>query len=132
MNDVNDRMKTVVEELDKLLDARNVCGEPITIDGATVVPLVSYGFGFGGGSGSSGEKDETGGGFGAGGGIKVAGVVVIDEKGARVETLSKKGTGATAIGDAVAKVVEAAVDKKASRSAKKSKSKEAENDTGTS
>lgn len=131
MNDVNDRMKTVVEELDKLLDARNVCGEPITTEGVTVVPLVSYGFGFGGGSGSSGGKDETGRGFGAGGGIKVSGVVVIDENGARVETMrAKRGTTATTIGDAVAKVVEAAVDKRAGKSAKATKRKDADGDDG--
>lgn len=131
MNDSNDRMKMVVEELDKLLDSRNVCGEPITTEGVTVVPLVSYGFGFGGGSGSGGEKEESGRGFGAGGGIKVSGVVVIDENGARVETMrAKRGTTATAIGDAVAKVVEATVDKKAGKSTKTSERKGADGGNG--
>lgn len=132
MNEINDRVKIAVEELDKLLDARNVCGEPITAEGVTVVPLVSYGFGFGGGGGKSGdEKNEQGSGFGAGGGIKVAGVVVIDKDGARVETMRSKQGVASALGEAVSKIVETAAEIKKSKEAKKKpsgKSKEGSGD----
>lgn len=83
MEDVERLLKGTVEELDKLLDARNVLGDPIERDGAYVIPMVSYGFGFGAGGGSS--KGEPGAGTGAGGGIKPLGAVIIDAKGARVE-----------------------------------------------
>ena len=49
MEDVDRLLKGTVEELDKLLNAKNVLGEPIEKDNATVIPIVSYGFGFGAG-----------------------------------------------------------------------------------
>ncbi|MCU4653852.1 spore germination protein GerW family protein [Roseibacterium sp. SDUM158016] len=84
--DVDQLLKATVEELDRLLNPRNVLGEPIEKDGATVVPIVSYGFGFGAGSGDSGAKG-SGGGVGAGGGIKPLGAIIIDANGARVEAV---------------------------------------------
>ncbi len=89
MTDVNNLLKATVEELDKLLNPKNVLGEPIEKDGATVIPIVSYGFGFGAGGGEGGEgaKQGTGGGAGAGGGIKPLGAIIIDGSGARVEAV---------------------------------------------
>jgi uncharacterized spore protein YtfJ len=89
MTDVNDLLKSTVEELDKLLNPKNVLGEPIEKDGATVIPIVSYGFGFGAGGGEGGEgtRQGTGGGAGAGGGIKPLGAIIIDGNGARVEAV---------------------------------------------
>ncbi len=84
MDDVEKLLKGTVEELDRLLNARNVLGEPIERDGATIIPLVSYGFGFGAGGGSD-QKSGTGGGTGAGGGIKPMGAIIVDASGARVE-----------------------------------------------
>jgi len=84
MDDVERLLKGTVEQLDKLLSAKNVLGEPIDRDGATVFPLVSFGFGFGAG-GSSGGKTDTSGGTAAGGGIKPIGAIIIDDDGARVE-----------------------------------------------
>ncbi|PQO22015.1 sporulation protein YtfJ [Rhodobacteraceae bacterium WD3A24] len=86
MDDVEKLLKGSVEELDKLLNAKNVLGEPIERDGAMVVPLVSYGFGFGAG-GSSGGKTGDSGGSGAGGGIKPVGAIIFDGEGARVEAV---------------------------------------------
>jgi uncharacterized spore protein YtfJ len=70
MTNVDALLKSTVEELDKLLNPRNVLGDPIEKDGATVIPIVSYGFG-----------------FGAGGGIKPLGAIIIDANGARVEAV---------------------------------------------
>lgn len=84
MEDVERLLKGTVEELEKLLDARNVLGEPIERDGATIIPMVSYGFGFGAGGGNS-QKNGPNGGTGAGGGIKPLGAIIIDKEGARVE-----------------------------------------------
>lgn len=41
MEDFERLLKGTVEELDKLLDARNVLGDPIERDGAFIVPMVS-------------------------------------------------------------------------------------------
>ncbi|MEL6258002.1 MAG: spore germination protein GerW family protein [Pseudomonadota bacterium] len=84
MEDVQKLLKGTVEELDRLLNAKNVLGEPIERDGATIIPMVSYGFGFGAGGGSS-PKHGPGGGTGGGGGIRPLGAIIIDEDGARVE-----------------------------------------------
>jgi len=105
MEDIENLLKGTVAELDKLLNARNVLGEPIKGEGATVIPMVSFGFGFGVGGGV-GEK--MGAGAGAGGGIKPIGAIIIDKSGARVESV--KGT-ATAIAANMADIARKALDK---------------------
>ena len=106
MDDVERLLKGTVEELDKLLNAKNVLGDPIERDGATVIPIVSYGFGFGAG-GNTGGKTGSGGGTGAGGGIKPLGAIIFDQDGARVEAVKGAVSGvAEIIGDTVGKVVE--------------------------
>ncbi|MCP4317720.1 MAG: sporulation protein YtfJ [Hyphomicrobiales bacterium] len=91
MDDVERLLKGTVEELERLLHARNVLAEPIEKGGATIIPLVSYGFGFGAGGGKD-RKSGNGGGTGAGGGIKPRGAIIIDDDGVRVESL-KSGIG---------------------------------------
>ncbi len=106
MEDIERLLKTTVEELDRLLNAKNVLGEPIEKDGATIIPMVSYGFGFGAG-GSTDEKKTQGGGTGGAGGIKPVGVIVIDKQGVRVEAM--KGTVTSlveALGEAAVHVME--------------------------
>ena len=85
MDDVEQLLKGSVEELERLLNAKHVLAAPIEKNGATVIPLVSYGFGFGAGGGSD-AKNGFGGGTGAGGGIKPRGAIIIDKDGARVES----------------------------------------------
>jgi uncharacterized spore protein YtfJ len=106
MDDVEKLLKGTVEELDRLLSAKNVLGAPIEKDGATVIPIVSYGFGFGAG----GAQTKTGpsGGTGAGGGIKPVGAIVFDKDGARVEAV--KGT-MSSMADVVRDVAAAAVER---------------------
>ena len=86
MEDVERLLKGTVEELDRLLNAKNVLGAPIEKDGITVIPMVSYGFGFGAGGGADSKKGQ-GGGTGAGGGIKPLGAIIIDADGARLESI---------------------------------------------
>ncbi|MCP3969491.1 MAG: sporulation protein YtfJ [Rhodobacteraceae bacterium] len=85
MEDVERLLKGTVLELEKLLNAKNVLGDPIEREGATVIPIVSYGFGFGAGGGGDGKGN--GGGTAAGGGIKPLGAIIIDGEGARVEAV---------------------------------------------
>lgn len=86
MDNVERLLKGTVEELDRLLNAKNVLGDPIEKGSATVIPIVSYGFGFGAGGGTDAKSGE-GAGTGAGGGIKPLGAIIIDEDGARVESV---------------------------------------------
>ncbi len=120
MEDVERLLNGTVEQLDKLLNARNVLGDPIERGNATVYPIVSFGFGFGAG-GSAGGKTTNAGGTGAGGGIKPIGAIIIDDDGARVEGIH----GATSemigvLGRAAAK----AIDKAAEVSGRKKTSSE--------
>ena len=100
MDDVEKLVKTTLGEIEKVLDAKTVVGEPITIEGTTLIPLMSVGFGFaaGGGSGKGETKEATeggGSGSGGGGGVKPIAVIVIDKDGVRIEPI--KGGMATAI-----------------------------------
>ena len=74
MEDVEKLLKTAMGEIERMLNTKTVVGEPITIEGNTLIPLVSVGFGFGAGGGTGTMKAGTAG-EGTGGG---AGVVVND------------------------------------------------------
>ncbi len=91
MEDAGDMIKITVDEIEKVLGARTVVGDPITIEGNTLIPLISIGFGFGAGAGSGmGDKQKgTGSGAGSGGaaGVKPVGVVVINKDGVRIEPI---------------------------------------------
>jgi uncharacterized spore protein YtfJ len=100
MDDVEKLIRTTLGEIEKVLDAKTVVGEPITIEGTTLIPLMSVGFGFAAGGGAGkGETKETaeggGSGSGGGGGVKPIAVIVIDKDGVRIEPI--KGGMATAI-----------------------------------
>ncbi len=106
MEDVERLLKGTVDELDRLLNVRNVLGEPIERDGVTIIPMVSYGFGFGAGGGAD-QKTEQGAGAGGAGGIKPVGAIIIDANGARVEGMRGAMTSMVeAIGEAAARVVD--------------------------
>jgi sporulation protein YtfJ len=100
MEDIEKLIKTTLGEIEKVLDSKTVVGEPITIEGTTLIPLMSVGFGFaaGGGSGKGETKETTeGGGSGSGGGagVRPIAIIVIDKDGVRIEPI--KGGMATAI-----------------------------------
>lgn len=106
-----DRMITgTVSELSRMLDTKQVVGEPMTIGNSTVIPLVSLGFGFGAGGGGGGTaktgEQGSGGGGGGGGGIKPVGVIIIDEDGVRLARVPDKPSGLDRLGDAITNAVE--------------------------
>lgn len=118
MDDVERLLKNTVEELDKLLNAKNVLGDPIEKDGATIIPMVSFGFGFGAG-GTTNAKSGPGGGSGAGGGIKPLGAIIVDKEGARVEGIKGAMTDiAEVIGETVAHARDKPSERVAARPAK--------------
>lgn len=104
MNESEEIIKTTVEEIEKVLSTKTVMGEPTTIQGTTIIPLISVGFAFGAGAGSGKSKDTgegVGSGGGGGGGAKPVAVLIIDDKGIRVE----------AIKGGLAEAIERAIDK---------------------
>ena len=75
-----DRMlKATLAETERILSTRTVVGEPINVEGQTIIPLVAVGFGFGAGGGSGKDPktarlEALGAGSGAGGGAGGTGV----------------------------------------------------------
>ncbi len=112
MTVVEDLVKTTLGEIEKVLSTRTVVGEPITIEGTTLIPLISVGFGFGAGGGEgkaeAKQKGEgVGGGTVGGAGVKPIAMVIIDKGGVRIEPI--KGGMATAIekiGETVPQMIE--------------------------
>jgi uncharacterized spore protein YtfJ len=111
MEEVENLIKICLGEIERMLTTKTVVGEPMIVEGNTLIPLVSIGFGFGGGGGTGkGPKEKgegVGGGTGGGGGIKPVGVIVVNKEGVRIEPI--KGTAvslAEKVTDIVSKVME--------------------------
>ena len=105
MKDVDSLFVKAIGEIERILNTKTVVGEPITVEGTTIIPLVSVGFGFGvgAGEGNDAKRGAGAGGFtGGGGGVKPVGVVVVDKAGVRVETL--RGGAAASLLEKVADV----------------------------
>lgn len=111
MDNVEGLLKGTVEELERLLNAKNVLGDPIEKDGSTIIPIVSFGFGFGAGGSTGGKAGQTGG-TGAGGGIRPLGAIIVDADGARVEAVKGAVSDiAEVLGDAASKAISSAAEK---------------------
>ena len=94
MEDVEKLFDKAVSEIERMLNTKTVVGEPITVEGNTLIPLISAGFGFGVGAGKGtepGKGSGQGGGTGGGGGVKPVALIIINEDGVRVEPI-KSGT----------------------------------------
>jgi uncharacterized spore protein YtfJ len=117
MEAVENLTKTTLQEIEKVLTTRTIVGEPMTLDGRTVVPLISIGFGFGVGGGSGkgeGQRKGEGEGGGTAGGIWIRpiAVVISDKDSIRVEPIIG---GLSAVldkmGESIPKLVEKIVEK---------------------
>jgi len=94
MQDVNLLFDKAINEIERMLNSKTVVGEPITVEGNTLIPLVNVGFGFGVGAGEGTETNKGGGhggGTGGGGGVKPVALIVVNEDGVRMESI-KSGT----------------------------------------
>ena len=94
MEEVEKLFDKAVAEIERMLNTKTVVGEPITVEGNTLIPLISAGFGFGVGGGKGTEPSKgsgQGGGTGGGGGVKPVALIIINEEGVRVEPI-KSGT----------------------------------------
>jgi len=88
MEDVDRLFDKAVSEIERMLNTKTVVGEPISIEGNTLIPLVSVGFGFGvgGGKGTDPKRGSgTGSGTGGGGGVKPVALIIINSDGVRLE-----------------------------------------------
>jgi uncharacterized spore protein YtfJ len=112
MQDIATLFDKAVGEIERMLNTKTVVGEPINIEGATLIPLVSIGFGFvvGGGEGTESQRGSGhGGGTGGGGGVKPVAIAIVSDGQVRIEPI-KSGT---------ASVLEKAVETVAKASASK-------------
>lgn len=94
MRDMENLFAKAIEEIERMLNTKTVVGEPIVVEGNTLIPLVSVGFGFGvgGGEGTDSKKGAgSGGGTGGGGGVKPVAMIVANKDGVRIESI-KGGT----------------------------------------
>jgi uncharacterized spore protein YtfJ len=90
MKDFENLFGKAIGEVERMLNSKTVVGEPIAVEGNTLIPLVSVGFGFGvgGGEGTDPKKGAGGGGgTGAGGGVTPVALVIINKDGVRVESV---------------------------------------------
>lgn len=91
MEEIESLFDKAVAEIERMLNTKTVVGEPITVEGNTLIPLVNVGFGFGVGSGHGTEPQKgsgRGGGTGGGGGVKPVALVIINKDGVRVEPIN--------------------------------------------
>jgi uncharacterized spore protein YtfJ len=110
--ELSDILKTITEEMQKSLSAKNAVGDPVSVDGKTVIPLMSVGMGFGAGS-SAGKADKPGGGGGGALGMKPVAVIIIDQDGVRVERLKEtQHTLIEHVADSVPRILEGLTRKK--------------------
>ncbi len=96
--DIEDPIKTTVEEIRKVLNIENIIGNPIETDDKILIPVTMMGMGFGAGMGEGKgmmSSDQSGMGAGAGGaaGIKPVAMIVVFKnisgpEGVKVLTLS--------------------------------------------
>ena len=115
MPDIQEIAKTTMGEIERMLTAKSVVGEPISIDGTTLIPLVSYGFGFGAGGGQGKDQksgEGEGGGTGGGGGMQPVAVIVIDKDGVKVQPAKPGASGL------MAKIAETVVNAQKAKEAK--------------
>jgi len=119
MEDVENMVKTTLNQIEKVLSSKTVIGEPITVGETTLIPLLSMGFGFGAAGGGKGDakqsvegaKANTGGAGGAGGMRPIA-IIVIDKDGVRIEPIKSSVAAAIEkLGEKVPGVVEKIAEK---------------------
>ena len=114
MENIENLFDKAVSEIERMINTKTVVGEPITIEGNTLIPLVNVGFGFGVGAGSSATSQagsDQGGGTGGGGGVKPVALVIINKEGVRVEPIK---TGTSSVLEKVAETIGKAVSEKSS------------------
>ena len=126
---VEEILKATAGDLQSLLSANNILGDPVEIEDKTLVPVIGYGFGYGGGGGKSKGAEGEGTGSGSGGGVSPRAVIILYKgvkgpEGVQVLSLKEPNPIAEAIGEAIPKIAENIPKIMESMKAKKEKKKE--------
>ena len=89
---IEEMIEQLAEDLKSYASTSSIFGEPIELNGATVIPVskMSVGYGGGGGEGEEGSSGDKGGGGGAGGGVKIEPAALIIAKDGEVSVVSIK------------------------------------------
>ncbi len=112
MDNVEALVKTTLTEIEKVLSTKTVVGEPLTVEGVTLIPLISAGFGFGAGGGAGkGEAKQKGEGSAGGTGgvawVRPVAVVVVSKDGVKVEPIMGSLAGAMEkLGETIPNLIE--------------------------
>lgn len=85
---ISEPMDVLFGHLEKMLKAKTVFGEPITVGDVTLIPVVDITFGAG--SGGAQEKSERGQGAGGGAGARIAASAVIVVRQSQVQVMKLK------------------------------------------
>ena len=117
MENIEKLFDKAVNEIERMLNTKTVVGDPIKVEGNTLIPLVNVGFGFGVGGGEGTEPKKGtghGGGTGGGGGVKPVALIIINQDGVRLEPI-KSGT--TSVLEKVAETIGQAASAKGAKAA---------------
>jgi uncharacterized spore protein YtfJ len=89
---VDETIKEIASELERIATTKTVVGEPITAAGKTIIPIsrISMGFGAGGGEGKRDNESGYGGGGGAGAKIEPVAFIMISSEEAKIFRISEK------------------------------------------
>ncbi|MCS3924399.1 GerW family sporulation protein [Methanosalsum natronophilum] len=92
--DLEDLIKNISGDLEKLITTKTVIGDPIQAGNKTIVPITKVSFGFGGGGSTDANKKETASDFGGGGGagakLDPIGFLVVSDEEVRLLRISEK------------------------------------------
>jgi len=90
---VEETIKEIASELEKIATTKTVVGDPITAAGKTIIPVskITMGFGAGGGEGKKEGESGYGGGGGAGAKIEPVAFIMLSEDDAKIFRISEKG-----------------------------------------
>lgn len=107
MQDVEQLLKTTLSELRTMVNADTIVGEPISVDGTTIIPIVRVGFGFGtgGGGGKDANKGGQAGATGAGAGVEPVAFLIIDSAGTRLERVAKTAASRSSSTDKIVELI---------------------------
>ncbi len=109
--EIAEMIEQLADDLKSYASTSSIFGEPIELQGATVIPVskMSVGYGGGGGEGEEGSSGDKGGGGGAGGGVKIEPAALVIAKDGDVSVVSIKGEGSKL--DSLIEMIPEAVEK---------------------
>ncbi len=87
---ITDSMQVLFDHLEKMLQAKTVFGDPITVGEVTLIPVVDIAFGAGSGGGSCPDKGAHGEGGGGAAGAKISASAVIVVREGQVQVMKLK------------------------------------------